>query len=894
MLKTWRYLLGVTVVFASARAEAAAPRVAVIDPNVVRALDTGLLGAYQKTAPRPGETTVLIELDHDADAASLAMLARAGVKLAFVNGKPLAWDRFVPADVTKASLAALATLPTIARVSSPGPRGPLPLDQSAKLLRLADARGARPDLDLLTGTGTLIADVDSLVDPFEPAFFRGDAGYYDWIDVDGDGVFTPGKDAIDLDRNGAADSSEVALSIIARQVSYYGTDTGARASTNFDPGVDFLYLDTNGNGARDYGASKGFDDTVPAFGEPMFVPDDVDRNGKLDVGERVVRLGTSKFRNIYVNLAYPPYTANHVYSRGTDLSATKTDYSSGALEGFPDAFHATGVNTILVGDVPLVGRRWVGLAPDADVDVVWDVDQTQNGMPVKGFTWAMQDKPDVALFELAVWTGMPLDGTDALSTMIDTAVTKSQLTATCPTGDQGSARKHAHADVAASQQTSLAFDLPAKTKGGQGPLIYVDVSINIRGGAPETITIQGPNGESASFTDTQPGTFNTGDTYYATSQSTKRGTMFYDMILYADASQKEPPLPTGTWHVNVGAPSSATLGVDAYVADDKSSWAEGAAWDGSIATNAATIGVPSTADHCIAVNASPDHVATSAGNWYDLYFYSEYDVPPNYTESQGQIRAYSPRGPRIDGVMKPDVTAPDNPWVANVTIPTAKYPYGSYSVFGGTSGASPHVTGTAALLAQAGIHGDAARDAMRAGAIVDSDTGSVPNGDYGYGRLSAAGAFGVQANGVDPSVTLTVAPANPNIGDAITLVASAKSNDGNDAALKAKWDDGYDGTWDTTYAAIAPHPISVTTPGKYPFKVRVRNASGHIAEAVIWADVGDASSGGGCSCRTSPTTSELGFSGVLLGLSLVARRWMNRIGMKRRSRGLSKSSAPNV
>jgi len=533
------------------------------------------------------------------------------------------------------------------------------------------------------------------------------------------------------------------------------------------------------------------------------------------------------------------------------------------------------VNTILVGDVPLVGRRWVGLAPEADVDVIFDVDQAQNGMPVKGFTWAMQQKPDVALFELAVWTGLPLDGTDALSTMIDTAVTKNQVTATCPTGDQGSARKHAHSDVPQAQVKSLAFDLPAKTKGGAGPLIYVDVSINIRGGTPEAITIHGPSGETASFTDAVPGTFNTGDTYYATSQLTKRSTVYYDMILYSDSTQKQPPLPTGTWHVDVTAPTNAQLSVDAYVADDKSSWAEGAAWDSSIATNAATIGVPSTADHCIAVNASPDHVAAD-GAWYALNFYSEYDVPPNYAETQGQIRAYSPRGPRIDGVMKPDVTAPDNPWTANVTLPSLKYPYGSYSVFGGTSGASPHATGTAALLAQAGIRGDAARDAMRAGAIVDSDTGTVPNGDYGYGRLDAAGAFGIKAAGVDPSVTLTVSPANPNIGDTITIVASAKSNDGNDGALQAKWDDGYDGSWDTGYDAVAPHPIVVPAAGKYPFKVRVRNASGHIAEAVIWAEIGGGGGGGGCGCRTTPTNSELGFSGVMLGLALVGRRLTRR------------------
>src|SRR6185295_4838439 len=98
--------------------------------------------------------------------------------------------------------------------------------------------------------------------------------------------------------------------------------------------------------------------------------------------------------------------------------------------------------------------------------------------------------------------------------------------------------------------------------------------------------------------------------------------------------------------------------------------------------------------------------------------------------------------------------------------------------------------------------------------------------------------------------------------------------DGNDGALQAKWDDGYDGSWDTGYDAVAPHPIVVPAAGKYPFKVRVRNASGHIAEAVIWAEIGGGGGGGGCGCRTTPTSSELGFSGVLLGLSLVARRWL--------------------
>lgn len=237
------------------------------------------------------------------------------------------------------------------------------------------------------------------------------------------------------------------------------------------------------------------------------------------------------------------------------------------------------------------------------------------------------------------------------------------------------------------------------------------------------------------------------------------------------------------------------------------------------------------------------------------------------------------------------MTAPDNPWVASPHPSGAKYAYGSMWPFGGTSGASPHVTGVAALLAQAGIQGDAARDAIRAGAVSDATTGTVPNGDYGFGRLDAAGALGAKKVGKDPSVQLSFTPAAPTVRDTVELVAHATSGDGNDAALEVKWDDGYDGAWETSYAAPAPHAVVKKTAGKYPFKVRARNSGGHIAEAVAWVTIADApppmpapsptmraapgaplSPGGGCGCRAAPVRGDYGISGLALGALLVPLR----------------------
>ncbi len=215
-----------------------------------------------------------------------------------------------------------------------------------------------------------------------------------------------------------------------------------------------------------------------------------------------------------------------------------------------------------------------------------------------------------------------------------------------------------------------------------------------------------------------------GAQYYPSQEATTRGTQLVDVVLYAPTPSA--PLPTGVWTVAVTGDAAQPVTVDAYVSDDKSSWGAGAEWDPSVATDTSTLGVPSTADHCIAVNAHPNHVHQASAPWYDVY-YGDYEVPAGWVETQGQLRAYSPLGPRIDGVQKPDVTAPDNPWVATeYDPPYDENPYGAFRVFGGTSGASPHVTGTAALLAQAGVHGDAARDAIRTGAVSDAVTGTTP------------------------------------------------------------------------------------------------------------------------------------------------------------------------
>jgi len=746
----------------------------------------------------------VLVLDRNATPAILKKITDTGAVLHTANGSPIYYRRFVPVQVNQASLAKLATVAEAERIALMPQKSPLPMDHIADLIGLESARGSRPAIDRLTGKGVVVADLDSNAEVFHPQFFRGDAGYFDWIDVNGNGVLDPGVDAIDLDGDGVAGPDEIAVLLRQQTYSSWGGVVDARSS-GFDPSIDWLYLDTNKNGRRDYGSANGFDDSVPAFGEPLFVPDDVNRNGRIDVGERLVRLGSSKFRKVYVDLN--PYVKfKHIFERGVDLSSHKNNFSETDLYGMDEALHGTAVLSIIAGDVPLVGRRWVGIAPDVELVLGYEVSAGSS------LAWVLDQLPDVVLYEMAGWTGTPLDGSDVMSSMLDESAVKDSVAHSCPVGNTGGSRKHAQLSVPAGAVRTLTVQVPNKG------ISYVDVSLNIRGANAVTVRVRDPYG-SWNDADKSGGSslsFSKGN-MWITRQTTSRGTLFHEIILW---TQDYSPLPTGDWTIEITGNSTNAAYVNAYVMDEVSSWGVGAAFPAGVADDSRTIGVPAVADHCIAVGAHTGHPYTSSQPWFNLGY-----------ESAGEVRGYSGRGPRIDGVQKPDIVAPDNPFAAAPYVP-GENDYGAVRPFGGTSGAGPHVTGVTALLAEAGIRGNAATLAIRNGAIRDTKTGSVPNYDYGWGRLSAAGAFGVQASGSTPYLELTAIPAIARPGESVELVPVASDSGG--GSLELRWDDGYDGDWDTDYGPVVKRVVTKQGALDEAFKARVRNSSGRIAEAVVW------------------------------------------------------------
>jgi hypothetical protein len=192
---------------------------------------------------------------------------------------------------------------------------------------------------------------------------------------------------------------------------------------------------------------------------------------------------------------------------------------------------------------------------------------------------------------------------------------------------------------------------------------------------------------------------------------------------------------------------------------------------------------------------------------------------------------YSSEGPTDDGRLKPDIAAPTNVFITPGVPETDEV-----NACGGTSCATPHVGGAAALLwAEVAADGGAGsvaqrvRDRLVAQAL---DVGAPgPDTVFGAGRLRldlAAPVLGVPSPAPDSLVRGTVGLALP-ISDAGTLGLQQLTVDG--APLVATLAPGglLQATWATAALVAGPHVISLVTSDQsgnvatYSFTLRVDN-----------------------------------------------------------------------
>jgi subtilisin family serine protease len=603
----------------------------------------------------------------------LTALENAGVKFEIFNGTRLGTATVFPVTLNLETLPTLEGFDEIVAVQpSWRPVRVPPLDsskvqvQAQTVWQRNDQRGQK-----ITGKGVLIADFDTGVDFFNPMLWFADGDTLNWIDANANGTFDPGIDAVDKNRNRIADAGEI---LRYREITYSGNTSGV-----YDANLDFLYNDANNSGSRDFGTSAGFSEASPTYGEQWFVTLDANGNNRLDVGERLVGLKTSKIRAIR--------EANGtIRRRGVDLiNATPDNTAYGG--------HGTSVSGIAVGGVAGV-HRLAGIAPGAEM-----IFGTVNYLLTPRFftelpvlmTWAQAEGARIMLVEDGEWVWEYLDGSSNEEIMIN-EFAASGIAQVMPAGNLTGGFMQKTMTVNGNDSVTATFT------GGSSTSVWP--SVRWLGGMSDVI-VRLQVGTSNS--ETLPGDGSTitigGKSVYSNKSVSSRGTVM--MVVYIASSGST------TYNLRVVNTTASQKRVEGLLGDNGFSWTGLARWSAPTENNTATW--PSTADSAIGVAA--------------------YKNKSNNTD----INTFSGRGMRIDGARTVDVAAPGST-VYSIGLNT------TYVAFGGTSSAGPHVAGAAALLLQADTtlrHRDVRR-LLRAGAIADQYTGAVPNTTWGFGKLRIA------------------------------------------------------------------------------------------------------------------------------------------------------------
>jgi subtilisin family serine protease len=446
-----------------------------------------------------------------------------------------------------------------------------------------------------------------------------------------------------------------------------------------------------------------------------------------------------------------------------------TAINAGSASSVDEEGHGTHVAGIAAGNgrggtSGLDAGRYVGIAPAASLCVVRldfsnpagaSAADVVDGVAYVFARAAALGMPAVVNLSLGTQEG-PHDGTTPVEAMLSSMEGPGRIIVAAA-GNEGAAPIHAQVVVPAGGTSQLTFLVPSYTPNAGAENDYVQISawhdptdsMDVSVVTPAGLTVGPLSAGSADYPTPA------GEVSLCLGACTTPGVPASEISLHIhDANGVAPPAP-GIWKFRVTRRVAGSTGrLDGYVADQiLGSWAPWVSWQaGAVADG--TLRSPATADSVIAVGA---HITKPC--WTDIDGSTQCDASAS---SAGQIAPFSSRGPRRDGVLKLDVTAPGM-MIASTRSAAASFdaseivPGGAHVVMEGTSMATPMVTGAAALLlARPGwetFGPTRLRDLLRGTARADGFTGSVPNNSWGYGKLDLLAAMSMTPTAVEGPAT---------------------------------------------------------------------------------------------------------------------------------------------
>ncbi|MCC6557038.1 MAG: S8 family serine peptidase, partial [Polyangiaceae bacterium] len=518
--------------------------------------------------------------------------------------------------------------------------------------------------------------------------------------------------------------------------------------------------------------------------------------------------------------------------------------------------HGTGAAGVLAGGSPGL-TRLVGIAPGAEL-VALTLEET--GQELALTQTCLDEGARVVLHEYAPWVGYHLDGSSELEQLIDETAQEG-VAHINPAGNLSTAEKLFKHAFAAGSLSTIPIEAPPDSPYGE--FRFLGASFLWRDtGRDLQVALEDPTGFSMVVTTDAPFLYtdwHDGLKVYAVREDSSRGTARLDLYLFSDAPDP-PPIPLGTWLLHVtdpAAPGSPDLEIIGYVMDDLSGWGHGIHFP-ELSSEEHLVGYPGTADLGLAVSATTGH---------------------GFNGGEPGTRAhYSGRGHRIDGESILWISAPDDP----ITSGFWEGREASYVIYGGTSGASPHVAGAAALLLEDDPTrtGADVREAIKAGALVDDAVGAAPNDDYGHGKLRIHRSLrGEDPPGGEPP-TISVAPATATVEEEVAIPVSVADPDEPSEGLLIEVDRDYDGTYDARVEAGVLR-MTFDRTGQRLMRLRVRDATGREAGALLPIEVLPPRlvAGGGWGCGVGgPGSAGVGAIGLAALLALRRARRARRRG----------------
>jgi subtilisin family serine protease len=521
----------------------------------------------------------------------------------------------------------------------------------------------------------------------------------------------------------------------------------------FSYGSNYMFLDNDGSGGFDYGA-----------GDRWIVGVDENDDGQIQLtDEPGMMLNISKIAVFY------DQTSDDVYFRGVNLT---TSLGMGDSNG-----HGTHVASTIAAGQPGF-TSFVGVAPGADLIIIRS--PLTSTAILDGISFAVEYDADVINLSFSSYLGF-LDGTDLEDLAVNEAFLEHGIVSVAAAGNLGDKEKHSRFGVASASASGANVDV-------RNPPDYSFVSVLWHSDdRDEHVILTPPEGEEVDLGEfsSLAGTafaLNTDHlSAYVFAEISMRG--MNNIIIQVQTG--EHFWENGIWEVSVENPSGPPLTVDVY------------AWDGDWSSTNMQVATDIDYGHTISSPGTADLAITVAA----------------YSEIGSTILSSSSRGPRIDGAHKPSLAAPGS----NIYAANYRYLQGSlWSSKSGTSMASPHVAGAAALVFQCLIEENAwpTYSALLAGAGGNSSHFDSSSPLWGHGLCDslfsvfhilnstlASGATETEWSGLpelvaDPDdseiasgLDLLSAKAlvhEEAIGFAITLEGDANFTDSNE--LSVEWD----------------------------------------------------------------------------------------------------------